>query len=497
MLNLFNIVALAIFAHSPTQELEIPFKSNNSTSSKVFEIYDDRFANDTKITDDHPPHFISKLDGETPASNVAYCAFMAYYDTVYPAILIYKTNNGGLNWEFLSGIYNTSGIRIWLCAIVVSQNRICISYVRDSDLKINTYSIPKTGGSGSFYEFPQNHAYMPWADLSKKGSDDIIDIAFNYNYSTTDACIIYYRSANGGVNWSNEYSFALGENHMPPAIYRLPQTNTIYLAYYSWTLSALKFSVSTDGGSNFISQIIPNTEDVSNAVDICASSSYITIMSANSTNVLFIWSSNGGVTWNQTITPIPAPSGWVENYDVCFGGGKFRASANAGVIKYKSATLPSDFGYAWQTISDGNAAPGQPSVCYLSNGSLCCWDDYREGYYSKIYCDAEGWIPSVEDKNFANKTSSVNTLNQNYPNPIVSRTVIKYSIANPCKVELKLFDLTGRQIATLVNENQKPGYYQVNWDIRNFSEKELPDGVYFYRLTAGDYTNTKRMVIVR
>ncbi len=88
-------------------------------------------------------------------------------------------------------------------------------------------------------------------------------------------------------------------------------------------------------------------------------------------------------------------------------------------------------------------------------------------------------------------------LNLNYPNPFVSRTVIKYSIAKPCKVELKLYDVAGRQVATLVSENQKPGYYQVNWDIRNFSEKELSNGVYFYRLTAGDYMETKKMVIIR
>lgn len=89
------------------------------------------------------------------------------------------------------------------------------------------------------------------------------------------------------------------------------------------------------------------------------------------------------------------------------------------------------------------------------------------------------------------------SLSQNYPNPVVSRTVIKYSIASLCKVELKLFDVTGRQVAVLVNENQKPGYYQVNWNIRNVSEKQLPNGVYFYRLTAGNWINTKKLVIVR
>lgn len=85
----------------------------------------------------------------------------------------------------------------------------------------------------------------------------------------------------------------------------------------------------------------------------------------------------------------------------------------------------------------------------------------------------------------------------NYPNPIVTETVIKYSVSEETIVTLKLFDIMGKEIATLLHKNQKPGYYQVNCDIRNVSEKQLPNGVYFYQLTAGDWTSTKKMVIVR
>ncbi len=106
--------------------------------------------------------------------------------------------------------------------------------------------------------------------------------------------------------------------------------------------------------------------------------------------------------------------------------------------------------------------------------------------------------PGIEETNRFNLVQPVVfSLSPNYPNPVSHRTTIKYSIANTCNVELKLFDVTGRQVAVLVNENQKPGYYQINWDIRNVSEAQLPNGVYFYRLTAGDYTETRKMVVVR
>ncbi len=104
-------------------------------------------------------------------------------------------------------------------------------------------------------------------------------------------------------------------------------------------------------------------------------------------------------------------------------------------------------------------------------------------------------VPGIAD-NFTNQNTKFR-LYQNSPNPVSSRTTIKYSIASLCKVELELFDVTGRQLMVLVNENQEPGYYQVNWNIRNVSEKQLPNGVYFYRLTAGDWTSTKKMVIAR
>jgi hypothetical protein len=122
------------------------------------------------------------------------------------------------------------------------------------------------------------------------------------------------------------------------------------------------------------------------------------------------------------------------------------------------------------------------------------------GYTAYIgYWPPWGSIPGIEEteRAFGLGQSVVFSLRQNYPNPVLSRTLIKYSIASPCKVELELYDITGRQVATLVNKNQKPGYYQVNWNIRNVSEKQLPNGVYFYRLTAGDWTETKKMVIIR
>jgi endo-1,4-beta-xylanase len=83
-------------------------------------------------------------------------------------------------------------------------------------------------------------------------------------------------------------------------------------------------------------------------------------------------------------------------------------------------------------------------------------------------------------------------LEQNFPNPFNPATTIRYSISQTSKVTLRVFDLLGKEIQTLVNTAQMPGQYQVTFDARN-----LTSGVYFYRLTAGSYTETKKLVLMK
>ncbi len=84
------------------------------------------------------------------------------------------------------------------------------------------------------------------------------------------------------------------------------------------------------------------------------------------------------------------------------------------------------------------------------------------------------------------------TLNQNYPNPFNSTTIISYTIPKAGHVSLKIFDVLGREVETLVNENQNVGRYEVNFD-----GSRLASGVYFYRLVAGNRFITKKMLLIK
>ena len=83
-------------------------------------------------------------------------------------------------------------------------------------------------------------------------------------------------------------------------------------------------------------------------------------------------------------------------------------------------------------------------------------------------------------------------LEQNFPNPFNPTTNIRYSIIKTTKVVLKIFDILGREVQTLVNSEQAPGQYIVKFDAQN-----LASGIYFYQINAGNFTATKKLMLLK
>ena len=84
------------------------------------------------------------------------------------------------------------------------------------------------------------------------------------------------------------------------------------------------------------------------------------------------------------------------------------------------------------------------------------------------------------------------TMEQNYPNPFNPNTTIKYQIPKLSSVTLKVYDVLGNEIATLINEEKQAGTYKLTWNAEN-----LPSGVYIYRIQAGVFIQTKKMILMR
>jgi hypothetical protein len=103
------------------------------------------------------------------------------------------------------------------------------------------------------------------------------------------------------------------------------------------------------------------------------------------------------------------------------------------------------------------------------------------------------WYPEAMGiKQISNGIPAKFILNQNYPNPFNPTTNIKYSITKSGLVTLKIYNVLGQEVATLVNQDQRPGNYVVDFNASN-----LASGVYMYRLESGNYSLTKKMVLLK
>jgi len=92
---------------------------------------------------------------------------------------------------------------------------------------------------------------------------------------------------------------------------------------------------------------------------------------------------------------------------------------------------------------------------------------------------------------------------QNYPNPFNPRTTIKYQLPLQSKVILKIYNILGQEVITLVDEQVEPGYYELTWNGRNNFDNQVASGVYIYRIIAetpdgkNRYVMSKRMNLLR
>jgi hypothetical protein len=142
--------------------------------------------------------------------------------------------------------------------------------------------------------------------------------------------------------------------------------------------------------------------------------------------------------------------------------GEIKTPSLGFTVSYDSATFPGYFNFEVEVLSDG----------------WVYWTDSMQVIVTGV--EDDGQLPITFN------------LEQNYPNPFNPSTTIKYSIPEQSKVKLTLFNLLGEEATTLVNEEKSAGYYSVE-----FNASALPSGVYFYKLQAGDFVSTKKMILLK
>lgn len=145
------------------------------------------------------------------------------------------------------------------------------------------------------------------------------------------------------------------------------------------------------------------------------------------------------------------------------------------------------------TIRPPGAAPWSSPVLNL-NGFY--YVIQVEGFY-QYKCGLEGHTGIINASLITSTTINhevINnySLNQNYPNPFNPTTTISFSISKSTFVELKVYDLNGKELRTLINKFKPQGSYGIKFDGQN-----IPSGVYYYKLDTEDFTEIKKMVLIK
>jgi hypothetical protein len=280
-------------------------------------------------------------------------------------------------------------------------------------------------------------------------SDSVVHIAWR-DYRNLNWEIYYKRSTDGGVSWGADIRLT---NNTAQSVYPSVAVSgsTVHVVWYDSPAEndEIYYKRSTDAGISWGTDIrLTNNADISLYPSVAVSSSVVHVM-------------------------------WCDYRD-----GNWE-------IYYKRSI---DAGLSWGAdtrLTNYSSDSYRPSVAVSGTVVHVVWQDSRDGNY-EIYYKRDPTGNPTGIKNITSEIPSSYSLEQNYPNPFNSMTNVKFQISNSGNVKIIVFDLLGKEIATLVNEQLAPGTYEVTFDGNN-----LTSGIYFYRLQTEEFINTKRMILLK
>ncbi|GBD86219.1 Ycf48-like protein [bacterium BMS3Abin03] len=431
--------------------------------------------------------------------------------------ILFKTENGGTDWQVVSGAPGGGDI-LFLDSLT--------GFIAGSDSKI----YKTTDGGESWY--------------ATNGVPNIIAKIDFINSSVGWAAggFVIIKTTDGGENW--ETQITLPADHFT-SIFMIDSLNGWATSRYVWQ--------TTDGGENWI-QILDITSEPYNDVYFTDIDTGFVIESP-----YLYKTTDSGNTWTTQLNSdyIIRTFGWLsKSHGFIIGDGMYETTdtgstwneilelRNVGLRKFQSPTeflgysvgntgliykyldtsyvpveLTSFKGYLkenkivleWQTASELNnegfiiekskdKIEWKPIGFAKGYGTTTGKNKYQfydynldnvRNYYRLKQIDYDGTYKFSNIVEISYSITSFN-LSQNYPNPFNPSTIIKYSIVKKGEVKLMIYDILGREVSVLVNEVKDPGYYEVNFNASN-----LASGVYFYRLVAGSFVSTHKMLLLK
>ncbi|HAX49033.1 MAG TPA: YCF48-related protein [Ignavibacteria bacterium] len=396
--------------------------------------------------------------------------------------------------------------------------------------------------------FVAHASFAQWVQISTIGTNELRGVYFFDEYT---GIVVgqggIWRSTNSGINWNNVSNFSvmnalsiLGGNLVLAAgnngiimkstdagvtwIFAETSVNVNLLAI-DWGNATVCYCVgasgtllkSTNSGNNWYAQNSIQSEDLKGVYMPDPLNGYI---AGGTSKELFGATFNGGTNWTYPLNQ----TGNYVNGMYCFPSfmkiilvgpnGRIRRSTNFGstwsiTTNITSTTLNSVY---FANDNTGYIVGDNGTILKSINGGVN-WVIENSSTTNSLkgihfINTTIGWVvgsngtvlrTGIPVAVTGNETELIRdySLAQNYPNPFNPSTKIKFEI--PVNVEttrrvvsLSIFDILGREVRTLVNENLKHGIYEAD-----FNAADLPSGVYFYKLNAGEFTETKKMILLK
>jgi hypothetical protein len=421
---------------------------------------------------------------------------------------VIKSTNSGATW-FTS---NTGLAYKHVQCFAISKSNPGIIYLGTDSLSgaASTKGVYKSTDSGATWTNVTNDGFTEDRSIQAITIDPtnpniVYAGIFNATHNTVQGV---WKTTNGGTNWSiantglgiNKNILALAIDPSNPNIVYLgtsflysPNTGPTYV--YKSTNAGVSWTNSSTGLPSTTADINPvRWMDISttNPQYVCAG------LFQNTTSGGFYFSTNAGTSWTKMHAGLPSVAGanirWVlfrpgtttEMYcamdALAPNAGVYRTTNSASSwTSFVGGTLTNS--YLTRTLSF--RATSSDSTLYTGVGTTSTASTPGQGVYEYSF-------PLVGVSNQNGNIPKEFALHQNFPNPFNPATFIRYDVPRQTLVRIDVFDASGRVVSTLVNETKSPGSYEVVFDASSHSS-----GVYFYKITAGDFAGTMKMIVLK
>jgi Secretion system C-terminal sorting domain len=369
---------------------------------------------------------------------------------------------------------------------------------------------------------------------------------FAATYDPYDSSRGVYLSTNNGTTWTHTslnqgvYSLVISGNNIFAGTY----SSGVYLSTdngTSWTQTSLNnqdiWSLTVNGSKIFAGSVeggvrmgvYSSTNNGTSWTQTSLNNQNIYSLAVNGNNIFagiqsygLYLSTDNGTTWAQTSLNYPSVSSLaISGNNIFAGTSHFNSTTHYGIY------LSMNNGTTWSQTSlnnhdifslavNGNNVFAGGNSFYVSNDNGASWTQRNEGLINTAveellilnnYIFAGTWGNGVWRRDLSELTGihpiseqvpARFSLSQNYPNPFNPETKIKFSVPlnkggnRGLSIQLKIYDILGKEVAILVNQQLQPATYEVEWNATNY-----PSGIYFYKLSAGDFVETKKMILVK